>query len=456
MGTFVSYSNHMSLAEAQETKGAYIKEVEYPKYKIHQKNDEVWSFQIEVVVDNIDCSNDGSEKALFFFKMYINDALWWNECNETSYRLWECTGGSTITRHYRISVPIWLGPNNHLFRIELYWYNNGTAYLQDAASFMVTCALRVSVHHQFPLAWLSLYILTIFLLSLYLITVGSINPSKEENASLTASDFLSLRLCISEKKLAQHETGDNLFKKHAENRCFFLFFLVFGLWQIAHISTLVFPSIQYCMHQIICVLSIVIVVALIKKESSDFREYGFWLPQDPKKYVFLGIFLASVHMMITVFIPGTLQDFEVLPPTLSEAPLQILTIILTVFASESIFRGYILRNFTKAYGLFKALFISSAMFSMYRFSLMSLFQSSLIDESKNLPPLFIMGIFLGILFCQTKNLVCPVTFYVSVLFLHCLTPLHPMISECYGLFFEIVAYVILLSLLLIIVREGGR
>lgn len=204
---------------------------------------------------------------------------------------------------------------------------------------------------------------------------------------------------------------------------------------------------------IICVGAFTV---LVKKEGLGFREHGLYWPKSYEKHVFTAMILAFVHFSVTVFLPGAFIGFEALPATpFSNVPLEITATLLTAFAGESIFRGYIQRNLTEAYGFYPALFISSFLFSLHAFPLPLIGSFHLISELSTAMSLFLMGAFLGFFFQRTMNLVGPVTFYMVALLLRGLTPLAAMKTE-YELLFEATACVLLIILLRILVVEEGH
>jgi len=165
---FSNNPNMMTSLEGQK-KDAYIKRVEYPESKIYQYNKEVWNFTVRPVVRNENCAVDDLGQAWFFFKFYQGDGLWWNEYNDTSYKVWQCDVNRTIRCNYAFVLPIWRGPNKYDFKIELYWDNKGTPHLLDSAFFSITCLLSVNPSHITVVSYLFIYSIATFLLLFYLL-----------------------------------------------------------------------------------------------------------------------------------------------------------------------------------------------------------------------------------------------------------------------------------------------
>ena len=240
--------------------------------------------------------------------------------------------------------------------------------------------------------------------------------------------------------------------------CFFLFIFVFGLHQTIDIlaSIHLIPEwLQLFAHAAIHVVFIGASIMLIKAEGSSFREHGFWLPNNSSRYFSISALLALVYILITLFLPGSIMDFEAFPAIpLPSVFLEIVSILLTSLATETVFRGYIQTNLTRVYGSFSAICISSLMFALYKFPLSWLPGLDTTSVLYNALSPFIASIFLGFLFQKAKTLACPVTFYAALLLLSSLTPLRANTTGIMTLFFEATAYIILTLLLhLILLKE---
>lgn len=200
-----------------------------------------------------------------------------------------------------------------------------------------------------------------------------------------------------------------------------------------------------------CSLSSV-VIQLIKHENSDFKNYGFWWPENFGKHLSVSALLVIVHFFIIVFLPGSFMGFELLPPV-SQASLQFVEILLTSIASESIFRGYIQGNLTRIYGFLPALGITSFMFSLYGLQLPSLLSFDLTFLLVDIISLFTMGVFLGFFFQKTMTLICPVTFHGTLLLSLRFTLLGPNTTMYLALFFDVTAYVFLIILVYVLTKK---
>lgn len=167
---------------AYVARDACLVEVAYPKSKIYQTDTETWRFTIVLTVRNEFCSADALGASWFFVKIYDDGKLWWNEYNDTAYRIWRCNRSSTVKRYYEAKISTWNRPKIHNIKIELYWYCNGTPYLQDTTSFTVTLVLflRLFPPHWTVLCYLFVYSIITVGLIVYLSADGSLKIPIEE------------------------------------------------------------------------------------------------------------------------------------------------------------------------------------------------------------------------------------------------------------------------------------
>ncbi|MFQ5822288.1 MAG: hypothetical protein ACE5I5_20120 [Candidatus Heimdallarchaeota archaeon] len=119
-----SLNTFTTLGNGQDGEEDLVKfKVEYNKV-ISIGDSDTWNF----IVHNINCTADSNGTILFFFKIYLDNSLLWDEYDNTTYQTWELSVGSTTTRNY--TFPVWSDPvAKHKIRIELYWYKDGTPIL---------------------------------------------------------------------------------------------------------------------------------------------------------------------------------------------------------------------------------------------------------------------------------------------------------------------------------------
>lgn len=161
---FVANSLNSTPPLNTKVKDVYFTRVEYPQSKIYQGMN-VWNFNATFTVHNVNRTADSQGRASFFLKFYRDGEVSFDEYNDTIYKVWECNKGSMVRRCYIPSIPIWRGPNTYDYKIELYWYYEGTSYLQDTTTFSVTCVLRDPHFHTF--AYLSVYSFITIMLIIY-------------------------------------------------------------------------------------------------------------------------------------------------------------------------------------------------------------------------------------------------------------------------------------------------
>ena len=99
--------------------------------------------------------------------MYADDELWLDEFKQTPYKTWNCSKGSTVSESYNIVGWDTTQPVTHDMRIELYWYHNGTAVLEDTKSFTIDVTLHINLQHIIATGYLIAYIIACILLFSY-------------------------------------------------------------------------------------------------------------------------------------------------------------------------------------------------------------------------------------------------------------------------------------------------
>jgi hypothetical protein len=130
---------------------------------IHEGASDTWTFTIH----NLNCSENGQAAARFFLKFYVDNELFFDEFNSTSYKTWLCNEGSTISHNYRINPWSTIRPIAHDVRVELYWYINGTAHLEDANVFTVAVTIHIQLQDIFATGYLIAYLIACFVLLAY-------------------------------------------------------------------------------------------------------------------------------------------------------------------------------------------------------------------------------------------------------------------------------------------------
>lgn len=244
-----------------------------------------------------------------------------------------------------------------------------------------------------------------------------------------------------------------------------LFIIVLALWQIYDFVILQFAPPLLITHLIFLgmpLISLAMFALLVRLMDSSFKKHGYKKPVAIRSIN--SVLLSGLFIVIYVFITlaqglfGTFgtADFPIDPYNLI---FRLALAVLFSLASESIFRGYILRNLVGKYGFFSALYASSILFSLHDISIRSLLemnaQNIIMFIFTSIIPALAAGIFLGFYSYKTGwSLLGPVTFRIFWLFL--LEPL-PIISASspwwIALTFEMMAFVILIFTIESIIKE---
>jgi len=168
----INYPNFTSSQDSIGARGAYFTQVEYPA-PVYEGENSVWI----LTAYNENCTQNGEGNASFFLKFYLDGDLWWNEYNNTDYKTWQCKKGNSITRFYTISTWATIKPVVHNLEIELYSYDGNTSQLQDGVSSSVSVAIHTGPGNLMIFSYIVVYLITIFLLGFYMLTMGAIKIS---------------------------------------------------------------------------------------------------------------------------------------------------------------------------------------------------------------------------------------------------------------------------------------
>jgi hypothetical protein len=126
------------------------------------------------------------------------------------------------------------------------------------------------------------------------------------------------------------------------------------------------------------------------------------------------------------------------------------SVLLTSIAAETIFRGYVQTNLANLYEFSTAMIAVSAMFTMYTLPITLYFTSDSTTILNQLLPVFAESVFLCFLFAETKTLICPIAFSVTVTLLQTFTPLQAASNQYPGLL-AVITYAVLIPAMQIFV-----
>jgi hypothetical protein len=150
--------------KSNDTKDGYITKVIYP-YKVFRSDENIlWRF----VVHNVNCSENDEGEAWFFFIFYIDDAIWVNEYNDTTYQYWSCERNENITLSYQTRAPDWvIRPVRFNVRVELYWYYGNNSYLMDSINFTFEVWTKMPLNNLYAEGYFVIYLIACFALFFY-------------------------------------------------------------------------------------------------------------------------------------------------------------------------------------------------------------------------------------------------------------------------------------------------
>jgi len=149
-------------AQAQGEGNAKFTRVKY-QATIPSGTTDTWTFTIR----NTNCSENDGGTPQFFFEFYIDGSLSFDEYNFTTYRTWNCLRGQTVSNSYTVGGWSDTTPVTHDIRVELYWFDNGTSYLEDTATFNVGVSVFMPIQNIYATSYLAVYMGACLLLLLY-------------------------------------------------------------------------------------------------------------------------------------------------------------------------------------------------------------------------------------------------------------------------------------------------
>ena len=149
-------------AQSQDQRDATIIQSEHSD-NIRTGNSDTWSF----TVHNWNCSDNTYGSAKFFFEIYVDGSLFFDEYNSTTNRIWNCSEGQSVTQSYLLTGWSATRPISHDVNVDLYWYKNGAAILEDSTKFKVDVTVVIPLQHIYASSYLAAYVIACFLLLAY-------------------------------------------------------------------------------------------------------------------------------------------------------------------------------------------------------------------------------------------------------------------------------------------------
>ena len=148
--------------QAQGVGNAMITKVKYGATVPSGVSDN-WIF----TVHNKNCSGNDEGSAQFFFEFYVDGSLSFDEYNSTTYRTWNCSKGQTVSNGYMILGWSTAVPLTREVRVELFWFHNGTSFLEDTADFAVGVTVLMPLQDIYATSYLAVYVIAFILLLMY-------------------------------------------------------------------------------------------------------------------------------------------------------------------------------------------------------------------------------------------------------------------------------------------------
>ena len=425
----------MSLATLKAKSGAYFLDIDYAA-EIPAGEADRWSFTVR----NENCGTPESGEAWFFLKIFIDDQLWWNEFNDTEYKIWRCDKGSTIKLTYIVAEWDEFTPRTHRVAVKLYYYYNNQSYLQDVRTFEVNVIVPMKISHLYAFSYMVLYIFSsLALLYYYIVRRERVKGNVFHASPIQKKDNVTA--------IQEAFKGNNI---ESSISLLFLAYLI----QVINLvlSRYMSPVLAENLHVILYMLLIGVLILFIRLRGENLRDYGFLIPKNLLAYLSLTAFLAIIYLLITVFLPGGIVSIVAFPvPSFFILISDTMSCFIAYIATESIFRGYIQTNFKQLYGFIYALLFSSVTFAFYNFPLFLNGDAALIPYK--FLSAFSKGVFLGVFFQRTKTLMCPIIFLTATSFLYYFTSLKAMASEHLILLTETAAFAILIILAYTLVEK---
>lgn len=257
-------------------------------------------------------------------------------------------------------------------------------------------------------------------------------------------------------------------KRFATITSVLLFLIAFTLWQVYDLIMLyISPPITviYLLFLAVPTISLAMFLLFTKLARSTPEKQGYKKPTtlETSKCLLLSAVFSLIYIFVYLFpgFPTRSFNYSGISTSIILVVHRIASAILISFAAESIFRGYVFRNFLRKYGFFTSLYVSSILFGLYQVSMKDVIGATVeritIYAFTNVLPSFAAGLFLGFFFYKTGwSLLGPAMFRMGVQFF--LDPL-PIVSPAsppswwMALTLEATSYVVLILILDTVIKE---
>jgi membrane protease YdiL (CAAX protease family) len=244
--------------------------------------------------------------------------------------------------------------------------------------------------------------------------------------------------------------------------CFILFFIALALEQAYDfIINFFLPTWSYlAIYLLVACINLFAFAVFTKLTKSSFSRQGYKKPGgvNTTRCVLLSLFFIGVYVSVYLSqgLFGTLGPFKV-PSSIFSVLISLAISFVYALFTESVFRGYIFRNFARYYGLFPSLYVSSILFSVYTISIAdisTITADPFIFIFTNVIPSLAAGLFLAFFFYKIRwSIIGPLIFRTGFLLFFELTPIGVTSAWWIALTFEMLAFALLILLADLMIPE---
>lgn len=236
-------------------------------------------------------------------------------------------------------------------------------------------------------------------------------------------------------------------------RSIVIFLVGSGLNQISTYLSSINPSLTW-LRSLTFLLLAIVVFLFMRSSSSNFKQYGLFFAKNSGRLLALSLLLAFLYVLIVLFIPGALSEFEALPtpPITWDILFTIGSVLLATIATIALFQGYIQTNLTSAYGFSVAVVAVTAMFAVFSFPVTLYLTLDPAILFRQILFLAAQSVFTCFFFMETQTVLTPIVFTSATALLTIFTPLQATATD-YVTLISIMTYVLLIPIMHSFVEE---
>jgi hypothetical protein len=232
-----------------------------------------------------------------------------------------------------------------------------------------------------------------------------------------------------------------------------VFLVASGLNQVSTYLSNINPSFNW-LRSLTFLIIVIVVFLFLRFSSSNFKQYGFSFAKNSGRLLALSLLLAFLYVLIVLFIPGALSEFEALPtpPITWDILFTIGSVLLATIATVAVFQGYIQTSITSAYGFSVAVVAVTAMFTLFSFPVTLYLTLDPAILFRQILLLAAQSVFTCFFFMETQTVLTPIVFTAATTLLAIFTPLQATATDYVNLF-SILSYVLLVPTMHSFVEE---